>query len=98
MADTELAAYRIAQESLTNVARHAQATRVSIALERGPDSVVLRVVDNGRGFTGNPEEHGGLRSMRERALLVDGALAIKTAPRGGVEVRLEVPAARLAHS
>jgi two-component system, NarL family, sensor histidine kinase UhpB len=92
-ADTELATYRSAQESLTNVARHAQATRVAIALEGGPDSVVLRVVDDGRGFAGNPEEHGGLRSMRERALLVDGALAVKSAPRGGVEVRLEVPAA-----
>ena len=97
-ADTELAVYRIAQESLTNVARHAQATRVAIALERGPDSVVLRVVDDGRGFAGDPEEHGGLRSMRERALLVDGALAIKEVPRGGVEVRLEVPAARFAYS
>jgi two-component system sensor histidine kinase UhpB len=97
-ADTELATYRIAQESLTNVARHAQATRVAIALEGGPDSVVLRVVDDGRGFAGNPEEHGGLRSMRERALLVDGALAVKAAPRGGVEVRLEVPAAGFVHA
>jgi two-component system, NarL family, sensor histidine kinase UhpB len=91
--DTELALYRIAQESLTNVARHAQANRVTLALERGHDSVVLRVVDDGRGFNGVPEEHGGLRSMRERALLVEGALAIKDRARGGVEVRLEVPAA-----
>jgi two-component system sensor histidine kinase UhpB len=91
--DTELAVYRIAQESLTNVARHAQATRVTLALERGHDSVVLRVVDDGRGFDGAPEEHGGLRSMRERALLVEGALAIKDGRNGGVEVRLEVPAA-----
>jgi two-component system sensor histidine kinase UhpB len=91
--DTELAVYRIAQESLTNVARHAQAKRVTLALERGHDSVVLRVVDDGRGFDGAPEEHGGLRSMRERALLVDGALAIKDGANGGVEVRLEVPAA-----
>ena len=87
----ELAIYRIAQESLTNVARHAQARRVVIAVEPGPDSVVLRVADDGRGFAGTPIEHGGLRSMRERALLVDGALAIKPAPEGGVEVRLEVP-------
>jgi two-component system sensor histidine kinase UhpB len=92
-ADTELAVYRIAQESLTNVARHAQAKRVTLALERGHDSVVLRVVDDGRGFGGAPEEHGGLRSMRERALLVDGALAIKDGRYGGVEIRLEVPAA-----
>src|SRR5437867_1970336 len=70
--DTELAVYRIAQESLTNVARHANASGVTIALERGHDSVVLRVTDDGRGFnSATPEEQGGLRSMRERALLVD---------------------------
>jgi two-component system, NarL family, sensor histidine kinase UhpB len=92
--DTELAVYRIAQESLTNIARHAQATRVTITLERGTDSIVLRVADDGRGFDGKPEEHGGLRSMRERALLIEGALAIKPAPGGGVEVRLEVPVVR----
>jgi two-component system sensor histidine kinase UhpB len=90
--DTELAVYRVAQESLTNVARHAQARHVSIGLESGPGRVVLRVVDDGRGFRGVPEENGGLRSMRERSLLVDGALAIKQAAGGGVEVRLEVPA------
>jgi two-component system sensor histidine kinase UhpB len=92
--ETELAVYRIAQESLTNVARHSHASRVTIRLERGPDSVVLRVLDDGHGFAGSlPEEHGGLRSMRERALLVDGALAITEPPHGGVEVRLEVSAA-----
>jgi two-component system sensor histidine kinase UhpB len=90
--EIELAVYRIAQESLTNVARHAQAGRVTVTLEPGHDSVVLRVADDGRGFAGPPVEHGGLRSMRERALLVGGALAIKAAPEGGVEVRLEVPA------
>jgi two-component system sensor histidine kinase UhpB len=93
-ADAELAVYRIAQESLTNVARHSQATRVIVALEHGLHSIVLRVVDDGRGFAGEPEEHGGLRSMRERALLVGAALAIKPAPSGGVEVRLEVPASK----
>jgi two-component system, NarL family, sensor histidine kinase UhpB len=96
--DTELAVYRIAQESLTNVARHADANHVSITLERGVDSVVLRIVDDGRGFAGAPEEHGGLRGMRERALLIEGALAIKPALGGGVDVRLEVPAARVAQA
>jgi two-component system sensor histidine kinase UhpB len=95
--DAELAVYRIAQESLTNVARHAQATRVTVTLEQGFDSVVLRVVDDGRGFARNPEEHGGLHSMRERALLIGAALAIKEASPNGVEVRLEVPAVRVAH-
>jgi two-component system sensor histidine kinase UhpB len=90
--DTELAVYRVAQESLTNIARHAQASRVTVGLESGPGRVVLHVVDDGRGFDGVPEENGGLRSMRERSLLVGGALAIKPASRGGVEVRLEVPA------
>jgi two-component system sensor histidine kinase UhpB len=89
--EVELAIYRIAQESLTNIARHAQAERVVMALEPARGSVVLRVADDGRGFAGAPIEHGGLRSMRERALLVNGALAIKPAPEGGVEVRLEVP-------
>jgi two-component system sensor histidine kinase UhpB len=95
--EVELAVYRIAQESLTNVARHAQASRVEIGLDRGHDSVVLRVVDDGRGFDGAPEEHGGLRSMRERAVLVEGALAVEGAAHGGVEVRLEVPAAPVVH-
>jgi two-component system sensor histidine kinase UhpB len=90
--ETELAIYRIAQESLTNVARHAHAERVVISLEPGPGRIVLRVADDGRGFAGAPTEHGGLRGMRERAVLVGGALAFKPAPEGGVEVRLEVPA------
>lgn len=93
-AEAELAVYRVAQESLTNVARHAHATQVDLALEPGVDSVVLRVVDDGRGIaeTAATNGHGGLRGMRERALLVGGALAIKHGRGGGVEVRLEVPA------
>jgi two-component system sensor histidine kinase UhpB len=53
------------------------------------------VVDDGRGLSGEPEEHGGLRSMRERALLIGAALAIKPAAPSGVEIRLEVPTARV---
>jgi two-component system sensor histidine kinase UhpB len=90
--EVELAVYRIAQESLTNIARHAHATQVRIVLERAPDSIVFGVIDDGRGFRDAPVEHGGLRSMRERALLIDAALAINAARGGGVEVRLEVPA------
>jgi len=92
--EAELAVYRVAQESLTNVARHAQASRVEVALEPGAGSVVLRVVDDGRGMdeTAAMNGRGGLRGMREQAVLVGGALAIKRAREGGVEVRLEVPA------
>jgi two-component system sensor histidine kinase UhpB len=94
--DAELAVYRVAQESLTNIARHADATRVRMTLKPGAGSVVLRVLDDGRGIP-VPEAfalngHGGLRGMRERALLVGGALAVKRGSEGGVEVRLEVPA------
>lgn len=92
--EAELAIYRVAQESLTNVARHAHATRVELALEPGACSVVLRVGDDGRGMAGltTPDSYGGLRGMRERALLVGGALAIRQGSSGGVEIRLEVPA------
>jgi two-component system sensor histidine kinase UhpB len=90
--DAELALYRIAQESLTNVAKHAGAERVRLELSRGANSVVLRVVDDGKGLNGTQPYGGGLRGMRERALMVGAALAIKQAPEGGVEVRLEVPA------
>jgi two-component system sensor histidine kinase UhpB len=95
--EAELAVYRVAQESLTNVARHAEASSVELTLEPGPGSVVLRVVDDGRGLPEGAQlnGHGGLRGMRERALLVGGALAIKPARTGGVEVRLEVPAAEV---
>ena len=92
--DAELALYRVAQESLTNVARHARASRVVVELEPGAGSVVLRVVDDGRGLDeAAVNGHGGLRGMRERAVLVGGALAVKGGRDGGVEVRLEVPAA-----
>ena len=92
--DVELTLYRVAQESLTNVARHARASRVEVVLEAGADSVVLRVVDDGRGIDEWAAVNGrrGLRGMREQALLVGGALAVKRAREGGVEVRLEVPA------
>ena len=91
--EAEIAVYRVAQESLTNVARHAGAKRVEIALQRGPGSVVLSVVDDGRGLPETAATNGtaGLRGMRERALLVGGALAVKAGRVGGLEVRLEVP-------
>jgi two-component system sensor histidine kinase UhpB len=91
--EAELALYRVAQESLTNIARHADASSVWLSLQAGRGSVVLRVVDDGRGMNGLSQNGGGLRGMRERSVLVGAALAIKPAKTGGVEVRLEVPAA-----
>jgi len=89
--NVELVLYRVAQESLTNVARHSDAGEVLLSLTRTSNSVVLRVVDDGRGFETSAVEGGGLRGIRENALIVGGALAIKPRPDGGVEVRLEVP-------
>ena len=91
--NAELVLYRVAQESLTNVARHSNATQVLLDLRRKGDSVVLRIADDGRGFERPHREGGGLRGIRENALIVGGALAIKPSTTGGVEVRLELPSA-----
>jgi two-component system sensor histidine kinase UhpB len=89
----ELVLYRVAQEGLTNAARHSGATEVTLGLEHDAHSVVLQVIDNGRGFDGSGPEGGGLRGIRERALIVGGAVAIKPSPTGGAEIRLQVPVA-----
>ncbi|MEU6661939.1 HAMP domain-containing sensor histidine kinase [Streptomyces sp. NPDC046821] len=88
--DGELVLYRVAQESLTNVARHAEATRVEVELHHTPTAVVLRISDDGRGI-GASSEGAGIRGMRERALLISAALDIDQGPRGGTRVSLSVP-------
>ena len=89
--EVELVLYRVAQESLTNVVRHAAASEATLSLTRDDGSVVLRVVDNGRGFSERQPEGGGLRGIRERALIIGGAVSIKPRPTAGVEVRLAIP-------
>ncbi|MFP8887539.1 MULTISPECIES: HAMP domain-containing sensor histidine kinase [Streptomyces] len=88
--ERELVLYRVAQESLTNVARHAGAGSVELRLRRTADGVVLSVRDDGRGI-GSAREGAGIRGMRERALLVGADLDIGPAPEGGTRVRLAVP-------
>jgi two-component system sensor histidine kinase UhpB len=88
--DVELVLYRVAQEGLTNVARHARARAVDLALRRTPEGVELRVRDDGVGL-GDAAEGAGIRGMRERALLVGADLTLGPAPGGGTEVRLRVP-------
>ncbi|CAL9312309.1 MULTISPECIES: HAMP domain-containing sensor histidine kinase [unclassified Streptomyces] len=87
---TELVLYRVAQEGLTNAARHAEATRVELALRRTTDGVVLSVEDDGRGV-GVAREGAGIRGMRERALLAGAALDIRRGRSGGTVVSLSVP-------
>jgi two-component system, NarL family, sensor histidine kinase UhpB len=88
--ETELVVYRVAQESLTNAARHAGATHVDLTLGRDGEAVELRVRDDGIGLEG-AEEGAGIQGMRERALLVGATLTIGAGPTGGTEVRLSLP-------
>jgi two-component system, NarL family, sensor histidine kinase UhpB len=90
---TELVLYRVAQESLTNVARHAEATEVGVRLYRAGDVVRLLICDDGRGL-GLAHEGAGIRGMRERALLIGAALDVEAAPEGGVQVSLSAPIPR----
>jgi two-component system sensor histidine kinase UhpB len=92
-ADEQLVVYRIVQESLTNVVRHAGATEARVTLRSDGDRVEVAVLDDGRGLPadGVPLE-GGIRSMRERALLIGAELTWMTGAAGGTEIRLQIPA------
>ena len=87
----ELAVYRVAQESLTNVMRHADATAVLLSLERVDGALRLVVRDDGRGIDGERDAGAGLAGMQERALHIGGRLRVHPAPGGGTEVVLDVP-------
>jgi two-component system, NarL family, sensor histidine kinase UhpB len=89
--DAELVIYRIGQESLTNITRHARASEAWLELTALESSVVLRVADNGIGLNGGLSPGNGIRGMRERAMLIGGRLRLSHAPEGGVGVELEVP-------
>lgn len=90
--DVELVIYRVAQEALANAARHSGAKHVDVQLGRVDSRVVLRVVDDGRGFAFADETKGlGLSGMRERAMLVDGRLDVDSRPGRGTIVELAVP-------
>jgi two-component system sensor histidine kinase UhpB len=92
--ETELVIYRVAQEALTNIARHSGSDRAELSLQPEESQVVLIVRDHGRGIDDGGRAAGsGIRGMRERAGLVGGALDIHGASPGpGTEVRLHVPA------
>ena len=89
--EVELVVYRVAQESLTNVARHANATRVDLSLTAVDGGLRLIVRDDGSGLAPGSEEGSGITGMRERALLIGGRLTMSSAPGRGTEVRLDVP-------
>jgi two-component system sensor histidine kinase UhpB len=91
--DAQLVVYRVAQEALSNAARHSGAAHVAVTLARREDGgVELEVADDGRGFAFDESEGGlGIAGMRERALLIGGELTIESRPDRGTTVRLAVP-------
>jgi len=96
--EIETTIYRIVQEALTNVLKHAEARRVSVIVERRREHVLVIVEDDGRGFDMESDAHSwgagrglGLLGMQERVALVGGTLNIESAPGGGTTVRIRVP-------
>ncbi|WP_378146064.1 sensor histidine kinase [Cnuibacter sp. UC19_7] len=90
---TQSALYRIAQESLTNAVRHAQATTVVVRLDARPDAVELTVTDDGLGLR-DADPGRGMLGMRERAELLGGTLAVQPTEGGGTTVRAVIPRGR----
>jgi signal transduction histidine kinase len=92
-AAVETALYRVVQEAVTNVVRHASATRIDVLIERRDGRVMLMVEDDGKGFvpeTAGGTERFGLIGMRERAEALGGTLTIESAPGGGTTIAVEV--------
>lgn len=87
----QLAIYRIVQESLTNIGRHAQAQSISISLDEDDHDYRLTIADDGRGLTADSVEGGGLLGMRERAELLGGRFEAANQPDGGFRVTARIP-------
>jgi signal transduction histidine kinase len=90
----EINLYRIVQEALTNVVRHAKATQADVLLERRENQIITIIEDNGIGF--DPETRSqsgrlGLLGMRERAEMMDGHLLVESTPSGGTTIYVEIP-------
>jgi two-component system, NarL family, sensor histidine kinase UhpB len=90
--ETELVIYRVAQESLTNAVRHAQASKITLSLATVGDHITLLVRDDGRGIDAPfSDDTAGVSGMRERALLIGAQLKIRSHHGAGTEVQLDVP-------
>jgi len=86
--------YRIAQEALNNIAKHARATYVNMKITRSESIVILEVKDNGKGFIFDPinfAQRNGLQNMRERVNLLHGKFELHTAPGNGTHLKITVP-------
>ncbi len=89
--DVEVAAYFVVVEALNNVAKHADATAVDVAVRRaGGDLLVVEVVDDGCGGA-DPERGSGLTGLADRVAVVDGRMLLSSPPGGPTVVRVELP-------
>ncbi len=93
-ADVQLVLYRVTQESLTNIVRHAGARRVDVRLAARGDRIELQVADDGTGIAHASQRGNGIRGMRERAVLVGGRLDVESGAGAGTRVSLTVPLER----
>jgi two-component system, NarL family, sensor histidine kinase UhpB len=97
--ETELVIYRVAQESITNAIRHAQASKITLSLTTDNDHVTLLVRDDGRGIDAPfSDDTAGVSGMRERALLIGAQLRIRSHHGAGTEVQLDVPLTEVHHA
>jgi signal transduction histidine kinase len=93
--------YRVAQEALTNVARHAQAGRVEVSIQKLSDGIGMEIKDDGKSFqvkrilNGKISGHLGLLGMRERVEMVAGTFCVESAPGEGTTIKVELPFAKL---
>jgi two-component system NarL family sensor kinase len=95
--NVEVGLYRICQEALTNIARHTEATRVTVRLVVTPEQVRLVVEDDGQGFASSaiPEDRHGLVGMNERARMLGGSIDVRSSPGAGTRVEVTVPLEKL---
>lgn len=92
-AELETAIYRIVQEALTNIVRHAKASHADVLLERKKDSIIVIIEDDGIGFDPNKKtiNHLGLVGMQERATMLGGTITLESSEDRGSTIKLEVP-------
>jgi signal transduction histidine kinase len=96
--DTEINLYRLIQEGLTNIKKHADAEHVTVRLVAAFPNIILRIEDNGKGFdvqkrmaTLTKEKQMGIRSMEQRAKLLQGEMEIQSKPMQGTKIFITLP-------
>jgi two-component system sensor histidine kinase UhpB len=95
--DTETVLFRISQEAINNIVKHADATNVMVRLQQKPEAIALTIKDNGKGFdideilTDHQRERIGILGMKERASMVGGSLSIQSRKGHGTQIFVEIP-------